>query len=492
MGLLQKFFGIENMLPKGMEHEELPSGKSMYGEYIRMAIPSVLEMVLISLINMADTVMVSSVGTDAVAAVGLVGQPRMLMLCFFFALNMGITAVVARRKGEGRRDEANRVVRNAILLILGMVTVVLAVMLPLAEPLMRFAGAEAGRTLEDATAYFLIVGSALPFNALSMAICAAQRGVGNTRLTMIVNITSNLVNIVCNYLLINPVHQITIGPLSFTMWGAGLGVRGAAIATAIGMVVGFALALISIMSTHRKDTFLVLSFRENWKLNKQTVTDVVKIALSAMLEQVAMRIGFFSYAKIVAGLGTDSFAAHQIAMQFLNLSFSCADGLGIAGTSLVGQMLGRKRKDLAHIYGTLAQRFAFLVSLLIAACCVVFRYQLVSMFISENANPGVRELAETIMIIVGVFQPFQMLSTVVSGSLRGAGDVKYTARVMMLTVAIMRPLLALLCVYLIGNVMHMNEVALIGAWVASLADMVTRMILFMKRYRSGGWHNIRV
>ena len=91
MGLLQKFFGIENMLPKGMEHEELPSGKSMYGEYIRMAIPSVLEMVLISLINMADTVMVSSVGTDAVAAVGLVGQPRMLMLCFFFALNMGIT-----------------------------------------------------------------------------------------------------------------------------------------------------------------------------------------------------------------------------------------------------------------------------------------------------------------------------------------------------------------------------------------------------------------
>ena len=108
------------MLPRAMaaQAEQLPSGRSMVSEYIRIAVPSVLEMVLISLINMMDTVMVSGLGTDAVAAVGLVGQPRMIMLCMFFALNMGITAVIARRKGENRADEANATVRTAIVMIL--------------------------------------------------------------------------------------------------------------------------------------------------------------------------------------------------------------------------------------------------------------------------------------------------------------------------------------------------------------------------------------
>lgn len=478
---IKNWFSVRSMLPAGMACDSLPSSRSMYEKYLRLALPSVLEMVLISLINMMDTVMVSTVGTDAVAAVGLVNQPRMLMLCFFFAFNTGITAVVARRKGENRKEDANTVLRNSIVLITLLSLVIMALFLPFAKPLMRFAGAEEGRTLEDATTYFLIVSSVLPFNALSMGICAAQRGIGNTRLTMYVNIASNLVNILFNWLLING-----IGPFP------KMGVIGAAIATAIGLFVGFILSLISIIAGKQHDPFLVLSRGDSWKLTREASGDVTHIALSAMVEQIALRIGFFSYAKIVAGLGTDAFAAHQIAMQFLNLSFSFADGLGIAGTSLVGQMLGAKRKDLAHIYGTLAQKSAFIISIMVASLCVFGRGFLVSMFISENANPGVQELAEMVMIVVGIFQPFQMLSVVASGALRGAGDVKYTARVMALTVMIMRPVLAIACVYIIGTLMNLPDIALIGAWVASLSDMVTRMILFMKRYRSGSWHDIRV
>lgn len=480
-GIRGGFLNVENMLPAGIRGEELPGSGSMLKEYIQLALPSVLEMVLISLINMIDTVMVSSVGTDAVAAVGLVGQPRMIMLCFFFAVNTGITAVIARRKGEGRREDANTVLRNSLLLITVLSAVLMALIMPFSRPLMAFAGAEEGRTLEDANTYFLILGWALPFNALSMGICAAQRGIGNTRLTMYVNIASNLVNILFNWLLING-----IGPFP------KMGVTGAAIATAIGLAIGFLLSLASLIVGKSQDPFLKLTKHDRWKPNRKAITDVTRVAGSAMVEQVAFRIGFFSYAKIVAGLGTDAFAAHQIAMQFLNLSFSFADGLGIAGTSLVGQMLGRGRKDMAHIYGTLAARFAFLISLVVASGCVFFHGTLVGMFISENANPGVRELAEAVMIVVGVFQPFQMISVVVSGALRGAGDVKYTAKVMMLTVAVMRPCLSLLCIWLIGTVMHRSDIALIGAWLASLMDMITRMTLCLRRYNTGKWHDIKV
>ena len=478
---LTRFFDIRQMLPAGMEPvEALPGNRETYGKYIHLAVPSVCEMVLISLINMMDTVMVSGIGTDAVAAVGLVGQPRMIMLCLFFALNVGITAVVARRRGENRQAAANATVRTAIVICIVLSALLMAILIPLATPLMRFAGAEAGRTLEDATEYFIIMGLALPFQALSLALCAAQRGVGNTKLTMEVNITSNLVNILFNFLLING-----IGPFP------RLGVRGAAIATAIGLFVGFLLSLIAMLRGSAGG-FLHISRRDSWKPDAEAGKALFKVASSAMVEQLAMRVGFFSYAKIVASLGTDAFAAHQICMQFMNLSFSCADGLGVAGTSLVGRMLGARRPDLAHIYGTLAQRFSLMISLLLAACCILLRGPLVSMFINRDASQQVRAMAETIMVVLGLVQPLQMLSVVAAGALRGAGDVRYTARVMLITVTLIRPILALTGVYVAGTLMGRSDIALTTAWCATLCDMSVRMVLMLRRYKSGEWHKIKV
>ena len=478
---LRQLFSVRSMLPENIARQGIPSSRSMYSEYIRIALPSVLEMVLISLINMADTVMVSTIGTDAVAAVGLVNQPRFLVLCAFFAINTGLTTVVAHRKGEERRADANTVLRNTLLLVFLLALVMMAIFLPLAEPLMRFAGAEEGRTLEDATLYFVIINTVLPLNTLSLAICAAQRGAGNTRLTMYVNITSNLINILFNWLLING-----IGPFP------KLGVKGAAIATAIGLVCGFLLSLFSVLHTRRTDSFLLLTKHDSWKVDRKSLGDVLKISRSSLVEQVAIRIGFFSYSMIVASLGTDAFAANQIASQFLSISYNAADGLGIAGTALVGQKLGERRKDLAYIYGTLARRFSLVVAILLAAFCVVCRGPLVSLFISENASPGVQELSELLMIIVGIFQPFQMIATVAAGALRGAGDVKYTARVMMLAVMLIRPLLAIACVWLIGTCMGLTDLALIGAWIAGVTDVLIRMILFVRRYTGGKWQDIQV
>lgn len=481
MQLFKRYFDIQAMLPKSMPADtcELPTSGSMYKEYIRIALPSVMEAVLISLINMMDTVMVSGLGTDAVAAVGLVGQPRMIMLCLFFALNTGITAVVARRKGENLPERANAAVRTSILMMVVMSALLMVVLLPLAGPLMCFAGAEEGRTLAPSIEYFTILGWALPFQALSMGLCAAQRGVGNTKLTMQVNITSNIVNVVFNFLLING-----IGPFP------KLGVRGAAIATFIGLVVGFLLSVYAMVS--KRTDFLHLSLTGSWKPEPESFRALTKIGSSAMVEQLAFRIGFFAYAKIVAGLGTDAFAAHQITCQFMNLSFSFADGLGIAGTSLVGQMLGRRRKDLAHIYGTLTQRFSFLIALGLASICIFLRGPLVSMFISSGDSEHVRVMAESIMIVLGIIQPLQMISVVTSGALRGAGDVRYTARVSFLTIAVIRPVFAFLGVYVGATLLGDMGLALTLAWCATLCDMTVRVTLFMRRYISGKWHDIKV
>ncbi|HML48401.1 MAG TPA: MATE family efflux transporter, partial [Clostridia bacterium] len=293
-----------------------------------------------------DTMMVGVVGKEAIAAVGLTGQPRMLMMSLFFALNVGVTAIVARRKGEGNPADANQTLRNALVLLLAISVVMMVVSLSISRPLILFAGAQPD-TIDMANTYFRILMWALPINAATMCINAAQRGVGNTRITMYVNVVANLVNVLFNYLLIG-------GHLGFPR----LEVAGAAIATVIGYCVGFVLALYSVISNRRQAGFLRLSHYDDWRLKRKTIESIARLGGNAMIEQVAMRIGFFAYAMIVAALGTDAFAAHNICMQFLNITFTFGDGIGVASTALVGQNLGQKRPDLSQMYGKMGQRMA--------------------------------------------------------------------------------------------------------------------------------------
>ncbi len=470
LGVIRGLFSVDRMLPEAKRLGEIPSTKQAYQDVIQIAMPSVMEMVLVSLVGSIDTMMVGTIGPEAITAVGLTGQPRMIVLCIFFALNIGLTAVVARRRGEGRQDKANEALRNALVVIAGLAVVMMVTILPFAGSLMSLAGAKED-TLEMSKTYFLIISYVLPFNAITLCINAAQRGVGNTRITMYVNIVSNAVNIVLNYLLIG-------GNFGFPR----MGVAGAALATAIGFMAGFGLSLFSVISRQSVGRFLHLNFHSDWRLKKDTLAAIGKVGGSAMLEQLALRVGFFTYARFVADLGTLNFAAHQICSQFLNISYNFGDGIGVAGTSLVGQKLGQKRPDLATLYGKVSQRMAFVTALIIIAFVILLRYPLVSLF---TKDVQVIDVAVQVMLVMAAFQPLQMSSVVVSGALRGAGDTLFVAIVMCVCVAIIRPILTYFAIHCLG-------LGLVGAWCASLIDMSIRVTLVYIRFNGGRWHNIKV
>jgi len=191
--LIHKLFSPNGMIRPDKRLGELPDAKSAYGEVLRIAAPSVAEMVLMSLIGSMDTMMIGILGKTAISAVGLPTQPRMIFLCVFFALNVGVTAIVARRKGEGRQEDARRTLRNSLMLVLLLSVLLTGLALVLAEPLIRLAGgnensAEEAEALRMGINYFRILMCSLPVNAAAMCINAAQRGIGNTKLTMYVNI----------------------------------------------------------------------------------------------------------------------------------------------------------------------------------------------------------------------------------------------------------------------------------------------------------------
>ena len=467
MNLLERLFSTQYMVRDDLRHGELTPTKEAYRLSMRIAFPAMVEMFSVAVMGMVSTAMVGRLGPYAVAAVGLTGQPRMIFTTLFIAMNTGVTAIVSRRKGQDDQASAQTCVRQALLVgfFLAIAMSVLASLT--AEPLMWFAGAQSD-TIGASSEYFRIVSMGLIFQTLSLTICAAQRGVGNTRITMICNLAANITNIVLSYLLIGGNHGFP-----------RLEVRGAAIATVSGFAVGFALVVFSLF---RKDAYLRISFKDDWKPDIPMLHNIMRIGGGAMVEQLALRVGFFAYARIVADLGTNSFAAHQIATQLLMLSFTFSEGIGAATTSLVGQNLGKKRPDLAIMYGKIGQRIAFIIAVIISIGSIAGRHSFAFLFTDDRS---IVDMTAVLIIIIAAILPIQTSHIVMSGTLRGAGDVKYVALTMLITVTLIRPIFSAILIYGFGF-------GLTGAWYALACDQVVRAILLLRRFSQSKWIDIAV
>ncbi len=281
------------------KRENLPDTAIGLDGVLKIAWPAVFESFFISLAGMIDTLMVSSIGSEAVAAVGLTTQPKFLGLAVFIAMNVAVAAIVARRKGERNQKKANETLMNALFLTVIAGIVLSIAFAGLADTIMRLCGS-ADEKHDMAVEYFQIIMCCMMFNIISMVINAAQRGAGNTKIAMYTNTISNVVNIIGNYLLIG-------GHCGFP----ALGIRGAAIATVFGTVIA---CVMSILSLFRRDSFLSLPLILKEKLWKRldSIGVICRLAVSTFVEQVLMRIGFMSTSIMAADMGTAALAAHQV------------------------------------------------------------------------------------------------------------------------------------------------------------------------------------
>ena len=203
---------------------------------------------------------------------------------------------------------------------------------------------------------------------------------------------------------------------------------------------------------------------------------------SAFVEQICLRIGFLLFSMTVAHLGTTQMAAHQIGMNLMSMSFSFGDGLSVASVTLIGQSLGRKRPDMAKIYGNVCQKIGLLCACLVATIYFLFGKQIFTLFSQEAV---ILEYGGQIMRILSVILFFQIEQVVLFGCLRGAGDTKFTALVSLISVTFIRPGMSWLLCYPLG-------IGLIGAWLGTFCDQVLRFILTFLRFRKGEWTKIRL
>ena len=445
----------------------LPSKPQIYKTSFDMAWPAILESFLLAMTGFVDNIMVSSQGDAAIAAVGLTVQPKFIGLAIFVSMSVAVSSIVARRKGEQDKHSANRVLKISLLIVVIGSVIISSIYLFFGENLMYLAGANAD-TIGISTQYLKIVMGGMIFNTVTIIINASQRGSGNTRISMVTNLTSNIVNVLFNFLLIN-------GNFGFP----ALGVKGAAIATVIGSAVACGM---SIRSVFKKGSFMYIRQFKGIIPNKKDVKSMISIGLSAFCEQFFLRVGFFLFALTVASLGTIQTTTHMITMNFMHISFSFADGLAVASVALVGRSLGEKRPDLAKIYGSACQKIGILCSIVVSLFFVIFGKQMFSLF---TDTPEVLEQGMVLLYILCVVLVLQIQQVAIIGCLRGAGDTKYTALISLVSVAIIRPFASWLLCYPLG-------LGLFGVWMGLFIDQTLRFLMGFIRYRQGKWLNIKI
>lgn len=447
----------------------LENNKENIKTTIKVAWPAVLESFFVALVGLVDSLMVSRLGSYAVASVGLTTQPKFVALCMYFALNMGVSAITARRKGQQDRDGANRTFTAALLFTIATGILITIACVTWSESFMRLVGSNQD-THEAASAYFKIIMGGMMFNLLTMVINAAQRGAGNTKISMRTNVVSNLVNVFFNYLLIE-------GNLGFP----ALGVEGAAIATVIGSAVACVMAILSICY---RDSFVsVHKMLKTGFATKEDLKPLFKIGSTAFIEQIFMRIGFMLSAIMAADMGTDEYAAHQLGMNILSISFAFGDGMQIASITLIGQSLGRREPEVAKRFGNLCQRMGNLISIVLSVIYLVFGRAIFRIFFPEA--PVAVEAGVIIMQLMVIIVLLQIAQVIYTGSLRGAGDVKFTTVASVISVTIIRPLSSYIFAYPLGF-------GITGIWFGIICDQATRLVFASWRFRHGKWMEIKV
>ena len=436
---------------------------------LQIAWPSVLESFFISLAGLIDTFMVSSIGSSAVAAIGLTTQPKFIALSIFIAIAVSVSALVVRRKGEEDKKMANQTMVTAMIVSVSLCIVISAIFIIFTPLIMKLSGSSPD-THDLGVSYFKIIMAGMIFNVISMTINAGQRGSGNTQIAFTTNLVSSIINIFFNYLLIN-------GNFGFPK----LGVTGAAIATVLG---AFVAAIMSFSSLFRKSSYMSFRLIKKYKLHFSNFIfkEILGLGSNIFVENIAARIGFLVTAITAAKLGTDQFAAHNVGMNLLSITFSFGDGMQVAAVALTGNALGARKKEEAIKYGKTCQEIGLSISIILSVILVLFRKNIFRMFFDDENIIAMGSIITFYLIFIVIFQISQIIF---GGALRAAGDVKYTLAVSLISITFIRSAATIFFV----NILHLG---IQGIWMGIMADQISRFIGLWLRFRKGDWVNIEI
>lgn len=433
-----------------------------------LAWPTMLEQAMNTAVQYVDAAMVGRLGAMATAAVGVTTTINWMIGSTVSALGVGFLSFIARAYGAGDRQRAARVSSQAVLAVL--VSGLLFTALPLALHRQVPRWMQAGEDIRDtAGRYFFILYTPMLLRAASIIFGTALRASGDTKTPMRVGVMMNVINVALNYLLIYPTHRVW----GVTVPGAGLGVEGAAIASAVSYAAG-GIGITLALWRHPVISPKGQRLRPDWEILKPCL----KVALPSTLQRFGTSFGYVAFAAMINALGTVPLAAHSIANTVESAFYVPGYGMQTAAATLTGNALGAKDKGRMR---DLSQMLLILeVGMMAVSGTLLFLFA-PGMMRLFTADAAVIALGATVLRMVAVSEPFYGVAIILEGMLQGVGDTVTPFFFNILGMWGVRILGTFLCT----RVFHFG---LIGAWSCMIAHNLLLFLLLTLHFRRGKWN----
>lgn len=426
-----------------------------------LLIPLIVEQMLNSFMGMADTMMVSRVGQEAISAVSLVDSINMLVLQVFAAMAAGAAIICSQYLGRGDKRGCNEAARQIVLTVTVISGVLMVSCVLFRRPLLVLVfGSVEEKVMNNARIYFLITALSYPFIALFQAGAAFYRSCGNSKFPMKVSLISNVINIVGNAVLI----------FVFRM-----GVAGAALATLISRL----FCAVTVFYCLRKPGYPItvrnyLSIRPDFKI----ILKILSIGIPSGIENGMFQFGKLAIQSTVSSLGTAAIAAQAMTIIFENVNGVAACGIGIGLMTVVGQSIGAGRREEAKYY--IIKLSVYAEAAITVSCLLVYLFaKPVTMLAGMEAESAA--LCLQMVLAITIAKPLVWVPSFIPAyGFRAAGDVRFSMITATLTMWLCRVALSVF-------LMRSAGMGPMGVWIGMFADWTVRSVIFTVHFLRGKW-----
>ena len=432
----------------------------------KLILPLTLEQILFMLVGIADTLMVSALGEEAMSGVSLINILEYFMYTVMSAICSGGGIVISQYIGAKNNLLAKKTANQllSLAMVIAFILSTLGLIYHKGFLHLLYGNVDTG-VMQAADTYFLIAVCSIPCIAIHQACSAMFRSMNETKIPLYTVIVLNITNIIGNYMAVYVLHA---------------GVYGVALATVLARVVGNALMLIcSLQSKY----VLHINLPELLTFDSFLTRKILSVSIPNSIENGLFAAGKVIMTSIVALFGTTQTAANAVSNTYQISAIFVVNAINMAMLTVVGQCVGANEYEQAKYYVKKLLKLSFWST---AALSVLVIMALPLTLDFYHISAETQRLVIILVILHNVAATIlQPLCFNLPNAIRAAGDVGFTMRAGIGSMLIFRLGVA----YIAGILLNYQ---ILGVWFAMVADWLVRAILFTYRWKSGVWKNYRI
>ena len=429
---------------------------------VALAWPTMLQELMQTAVQYIDTAMVGTLGRDAIAAVGSTTTVNWLVMSSVSALSIGFLSYISKALGAEDSERAKRASAQSVLMVMVVGVFFTVLTLSLSSFVPVWMKVDEGIRDISARYFFILYSSMIPRVAITI-FGTVLRSAGDSKTPMVAGVIVNTVNVVLNFFFIYPARTISIFGLSMKMWGAGIGVEGAALASSISFLLG-AVFITVVFYRHK-----VISPKGQKILpDKEILLPCLRVALPNMAQRFATSFGYVAFASMINSLGEISTAAHTVANTVESAFYIPGYGMQAAAATLAGNALGAGDKERLRSLAKVITSLEVILMVISGGLLFVFAPDMVNLFTSDTQ---VAALTVVVLRLVALSEPFYGVSIVLEGMLQGMGKTLFPFIVNVLGMWGLRIGGTYICINLMSQ-------GLVSAWVCMIIHNLLLFAMF--------------